>query len=921
MYTNSKLAKSIRLALMYGAAATAFSGAAIAQQDQDEEEAAEEERVERIQITGSRIQRTDMEGSVPITTFDRDMIDLSGETSAADFIRNTTFNTAGSFRPQSGSAAQGTSSVNLRGLGSDRTLVLIDGRRLPKSPSTGSNQDLSMIPMGAIERIEILSDGASAVYGSDAIGGVINVITRQDFNGIEMRYGRSEISLPADGGDREEGSVVFGSTSDTTRVVGGVSWNSRDIIFHRDNSSWMDVPRGQSIYGNNFTEGSEATGNLSTWYTLPSEEECNSDSMENFYMVGTFCAYDFTATNANEASTANKGLFVNAEHDINRDWSVYANASYAQATSFGRYAPSLNDPGSNLHADSVNNPSNPDGFTFRQEVYDGTHIGPDNDTFVGNRDLMYWHRFASIGDRDSYVTADGRDFVVGAQGRWGEIDLDFGVRRSQQKTHDIGYNYLLRSNANTLVNITRDEVEAGLAADPDFVFYDMRDPLGTRYSGAQAQNYETLINSMNVTISRVSESEQREWFGSAAFDVMEVGAGMIQGVVGFEYREETYVDQYDSLSEAGQVGGSAGNSAGGGRDVTAAYFETLIPITYDLELTLAGRFDDYSDYGSDFSPKASFRWQPMDELVLRGSWGQGFRAPSLDIITMQDSSGNPSMQDPATCLFLTGDTECSVQVRQITRANPELESESSEQISLGVAYQPTDWLNFAVDYWDISITNRIALFGLNTLLSREATGDTIPPGVGIVRGGTCYTQEEVGAGNPLCAISGVNGGYANDGTFDISGVDFNARTNFDFGEYGRLMQNLQVSHTIESKVDGGNNAVKNPGVPQYRANINNTYVFNDWSFAWNINVIGNQYNTGRDSDGNREGNIGTWVTHDLQFAYNAPWDGTLTVGMRNAFEKEPQLGTNTAARGTRDYNFNLYDAYGRITYFRYTQRF
>src|SRR5690554_2802151 len=149
MHTNNKLAKSIRLALMFGATATAMSGVAVAQDaDSDDEKA--EERVERIQVTGSRIQRADMEGALPVTVIDREAIELSGETSAAELIRNTTFNSAGSFRPQSGSSAQGTSSVDMRGLGAGRTLVLVDGRRLTMSPSTGGTQDLNSIPMGAI---------------------------------------------------------------------------------------------------------------------------------------------------------------------------------------------------------------------------------------------------------------------------------------------------------------------------------------------------------------------------------------------------------------------------------------------------------------------------------------------------------------------------------------------------------------------------------------------------------------------------------------------------------------------------------------------------------------------------------------------------------------------------------------------------
>lgn len=937
MYTNNKLAKSIRLALMFGAAATAVTGVASAQEQQQEEEATAE-RVERIQVTGSRIQRTDMEGALPVTVIDREAIDLSGETSVSDLLRNTTFNTSGSFRPQSGNAAQGTSTVSLRGLGSSRTLVLLDGRRLPTSPSTGSSQDLNVVPMAAVERIEILSDGASAVYGSDAIGGVINIVTRRDFNGVEARYGQSQVSIPAEGGDREEGSIVFGSSSDTTRIIGGISFNSRDIIFER-HFPW--VQPGNSIYGNNITETDNSGG-----FRAVSPETC-ADTV-NFRTVPLAadpslvgCQYNFNATNANEASTGNQGLFLKAEHDVNDDWTVFMNASYSKAKSFGRYAPSLNDPGSQLNANSWNNPTNPESELFNETYFNqGRNIGldaynawlagettfPGDNTVVartdedgnviggrvtGNRDLKYWHRFASIGNRDSYVDNYSTDLMFGASGRVGEVDLDFGARTSRSKVFDIGYNYLLRSQADVNTNITVSQRNQREAAGG--VYYDLRDPLGSRYtSEAQQQAYAALINGMNVTISRVSEFEQREAFGSASFDVMEFGAGMIQAAVGFEYREETYVDQYDALSEAGVVGGSAGNSAGGSRDVTSAYAEILVPVTYDFELNFAARFDDYSDYGSDFSPKVSFRWTPLENLLVRGSYGEGFRAPTLDIITQQPSSGNPAVSDPATCLNFSAPATCSVQVRQLTEANPDLESEQSKQYSIGVAYQPLDWFNFSVDYWKVEITNRIAFFGATTLLNRERLGQPIPAGLGVNRNPNVSFAGQVPAGSPVNPIVDVNAGYGNDGSIDIEGFDFNARTNFDFGEYGALRQNLQWAYTRSFKIDGGQSFVGEIGDPKYRATLQNVYSISDFDISWNMNVIGRQQ-----SSTNPDDRVATWVTNDVQLTWNAPWDARLSVGAQNVFEKEPQL----RSFGGRDYNFNLYNAFGRITYFRYTQRF
>jgi iron complex outermembrane receptor protein len=154
-----------------------------------------------IEITGSRIKRADVEGSLPVTVIKREELEASGSVTVAEFIRTTTFTSFGNFRPQSGSSAQGFSEANLRGLGSRRTLVLVDGRRVAKDPQVGDAVDMNSIPMAAVERIEILTDGASATYGSDAIGGVINVILRKDFEGGVIQVGETRTDVP--GGDRK----------------------------------------------------------------------------------------------------------------------------------------------------------------------------------------------------------------------------------------------------------------------------------------------------------------------------------------------------------------------------------------------------------------------------------------------------------------------------------------------------------------------------------------------------------------------------------------------------------------------------------------------------------------------------------------------------------------------------------------------
>lgn len=873
MFTNTKLAKSIQLAIAFGAVSgLSLSTAAVAQ----ETEEAEAETVEKIQVTGSRIKRADMEGALPVTVIDRAAIEFSGQTSVADLLRNTSFNSSGSFRPQSGSSAQGVSQINLRGLGSSRTLVLVDGRRLPKSPSTGSSQDLNSIPSAAVERIEILTDGASAVYGSDAIGGVVNIITRKDFNGVEMKLGAAQIEH--DGGDREEGSLVFGASSNEGSIIAGVSWNKRDIVFARS-FPWYSA--GASVFGNSFTTLTDGVDNFN-WTALPGA--CNDGAgfyplasggaIANSQGVQERCAYNFSLVSADEASTGVIGMFVNSRYEINDDWSVFANMAINKTDSFGRYAPVPDSnyyTGNALPIDSPNNPTNP-------TLADGSANPLYDPAFGPNQEVNWWHRFDALGNRDSEVENNLSDLNVGFEGDIDGILVDFGVRRTLSKTYDIGRNYLVRSTAEAYI------------ADGT---YDLRNP---------SANPDEVLNAMKAVISRISEYNQDEVFANIQFDLFEMDAGTVTTIVGAEYRTEDYSDQYDSLSEAGQIGGSAGNSAGGGRSARAAYFETLVPMSEEVEVSVAGRFDDYSDYGSDFSPKLSVRYNPSDELVVRASIGEGFRAPTLDILTQKDSFSATSVSDVQTCLAQSQPENCSVQINNIIVANPQLQSEQSKQLALGLAWEPIDNVSLSIDYYDIEITNRITEFGASTILSRDQAGDFIPAGLGVTRA-------------PNGAILEVISGFGNEGVRNSTGLDVNVQSTFEFNELGTLRTNFQTFYGLSDKVDNGRNFYDDAGVPQYRGVLNNTYSIGDFDIVWNLNFIAS---TSEDTVGGEQvGHIPSWITNDLQVNYNTPWNAKVTVGSNNIGGKQPPL----FAFGGRDYNFNLYDGYGRIVYARYTQSF
>ncbi len=626
------------------------------------------------------IKRVDAEGALPITTFSRQEIEASGAATVAEFMRTVPFATAGNLRPESGSSAQSVAQIDLRGLGPERTLVLIDGRRAAKGPSVGDAVDLNIIPMAMIERVEVLTDSGSAIYGSDAIGGVVNFITRKEFQGIELMAGVSKPNVK--GGDREEGHAIIGMTGERGRILGGIGFSNREIIFSRERP-WP-VTRGASVYGNNYTTNDPVTGEDNFNFTaVPGG--CNDP---NFYIDPAtpgdpddptdVCRYDFTAVAADEAEVQNMSVFMRGDYRITDNWTGYLSASVSRVESFGRYAPT---PGTiPIDGTSPNNP-------------------------LPGQTVNMYHRFASAGTRDTFTDNNYYNFNAGAQGNLLGADVDFGVRRSDSKFYEFGRNFIVRPLAQQYFNDGT---------------YNVFNPSG---------NDPNTLNAIKATITRDARFLDEELYANATIGLFKMGGGSAALNFGGEFRKETFQDIYDSLQEAGVIEGSAGNSAAGSRDVKAVFGEILLPIFNNLEATLAGRYERYSDYGSDFSPKVGVKWKPVPSLAIRASAGKGFRAPSLPILTQKTTFSAESVVDPRSCAVLNP-TGADCQVDTFTIANPALDSEKADQWSVGTLWEPTDWLSLKADYWYVKIKDQIVEIEAQDMVDRDNGTDPrpIPPG-------------------------------------------------------------------------------------------------------------------------------------------------------------------------------------------------
>ena len=399
----------------------------------------EESEVEEVVVTGSRIATSEFTGAQPVVVIDQESIARTAELTISDVIREIPINVAGSNYERSGSSAGGTSEVSLRGIGSARTLVLIDGKRVPGNPKTGGTiANLNILPTAALERVEILTDGASAVYGSDAIGGVVNLITKKDYDGITISATTSSPDLP--GGEEESFSIVGGFSNEDSRVLWTYEHQQRDIIYMTDREytagrAPTDGDLGSafevSTYAWNYIlqEDSVLYPWLKEGQMLPAAE-CPGDArfVENgtIYTNGSSgaedglvndyaCAFDYTQIMAQNAGKNFDAFTLNYDKDISDNVNLYTSFIISRSESFGRYAP----PAAfiaDFPAGLANVVVPAEGDRPEQVI-----MGLDATT-----DLR--KRFIEIGPRASWRTDWGGNAVIGLKGDVGDYSWDFSYQ-------------------------------------------------------------------------------------------------------------------------------------------------------------------------------------------------------------------------------------------------------------------------------------------------------------------------------------------------------------------------------------------------------------------------------------------------------------------------------------------------------------
>ncbi len=930
------IAKAVKAALFGGMAAslsvtapTAFAA---------EEGADEDDNV--VVTTGTRIRGVDLADANPVQVVTKEDIERTGSQNIGDILQdipaagsalNTTFNNGGN----------GSTTVDLRNLGSNRLLVLVNGRRW--TPGLGGSVDLNNIPVSIIERIEILKDGASAIYGSDAIAGVVNVITTTEFEGMNATayYGET---FEGDG-ETQNFSVGMGAASDRSSAYMNVSYTQIEPIFAGDReisavpvfgapdgfAGSSGTPDGRFLHydpsGNFFNNAGNGAGGFEAW--------------DNVASRFNYAPFNYLVTPQDRTN-----LYAQASHQINDTLNFRAEVFYGNRKSEQLLAPTplfIGLFGSGLGTQTVigaNNPYNPLGYAL-----DSTCSDPAAGCL-----LLTGRRMIEAGFRSFKQDVDQWQFSGGLDGEFEALDRVFNW--------DFNYTYA-RISQNTLTDglLNMQRVNAALSdacvTDSSCVplnLFGGSDPAS--FTGTITQD---MINYITFTAQDTLETESQDYTFNIAGDLFEMPAGVAKFAFGLEKRFEEGFDQPDALIAAGITSGNSRQPTLGAYDLEEAYLELDLPLLEDaafaksLGVQLATRHSRYSNFGSTTNSKFGLRWQPVDDVVVRGTFSEGFRAPSITELFRGQGDSFPTLVDP--CSGYASSTNANVvanctadgvpttyvqansQIRITIGGNPDLGPETTESKTFGFVYSPSAIENFtvAVDWYDIEIDNAVTTVGAQNILNSCYDADPSERAL-------CNFITRTPAGN----VSDLFNGNINAGNFSTSGADLAVGYNFDTDNMGAFAVTWDTSYvdtngtTVED--DNGNSVFFNSVgvgfggglIPRWRSNVYVDWNYGDWGVSWSTRYIHsvtescdlgsasvndslcNILNDVADTSDNQQ-RLGGTTYHDLRVTYDiADWDTQVAFGIRNVGNKQPPL---SYAAFANSFDPTQYDAPDSASYY------
>ncbi|MBY6186647.1 TonB-dependent receptor [Marinobacter hydrocarbonoclasticus] len=903
---------------------------------------------ERIEVTGTRIKRVDVEGVSPLMVISADEIANSGLSSISEVLATSIANNGASFDGDEASGyTTGASSVNLRGMGANRTLVLINGRRQAAFPTaaggTDNFVDVSDIPSAAVDRIEILTGGASAIYGSDAIGGVVNIILKKEYEGadVSVRYEAPE----ADGRDQFTISYTQGFQTERSNTV---------LMLEYKNAEELLTSQRQDYFAKGLNRIYSATGDISVppylvdddtgqpwpWTenwgwgdALPSSWGANLYDYDKFYHDDKYnysqesceailgdkavwydysssrkCRYDKYSDRGLESAYDRVNLVLNTEYELTEDWSLYGmiNASYKDSDKY----------------------KDEKGFdrTFYQDTSTG-RIDYSRDGMDDYAKFKVYRRMEEFpGPRIYESTNEKYSIAFGANGYVGDYELDV--------SWSSGLNKYSRDSQHMI------DAQALL----DVISFDPNETDPNRWYVLSEMTPEQAEAIMGVSTKR-SESSIHQFTTTLTGDLMDMPAGALAFATSVEWARESYEDILDDTTQSGGYIGMGGTGGEGDRDRYAAALEFLVPLLSNapgaqrLELSLAGRYDYYDDdteVGGAFSPQVGLMYNPVENVLVRGSWGESFRAPDMHRIYAGETIG-------------FGETEYDLGNGEVYEdsytsyksGNLALEEEKGDYASIGIVANLTDDLDLTLDWWTIELDGAVRTISSSYIYDgpndfkpemdytgQYANCDQLPD-VGFI-----LETDDNGFDNLMCIRSGpINVAYEKS-----EGVDGTLHYNLDETGLGDFKFELSASYLISKEVKDfefsePEEYTETEYFPHWKGKASINWSLEDLSAtvsyyytgtAEGMDLFDYYDSTGENIEEMRTDKLDAFGRLNLSVRYKLPWDGAVRVGVNNLTDELPPYYD---VRNTEHDSFPFYredrgySMVGRSYYLSYSQNF
>ena len=889
------------------------------------------QKLEKVEITGSSIKRVQAEGALPVQVITRQELDRAGIATVEQLLSqisvngngfdNLASNTDVAAGAQRGNS--GISAANLRSQGSNATLILLNGRRVAAHGLNGGTVDLNQIPFAAIERIEILKDGASAVYGTDAIGGVINFILRKDFAGVSVS---GSVDVPEKSGGSVYRASVLGGWGDLAKdgynLMGSIAYTKSEALFgtQRDFVNTFQSDRGLSVdtrgtpYATVFAISSvrnilssrSSTGVLGNGtgptqpgttqamnginpLDLPGQAGCNSIPGMAAYDEVLWatpaakwgCAWDTGKAAALQQPVENVNGMLRGVFKVNDSLSLFGEFVGANVTTKKTF--------SNNQISSSNTTSSPlyrllypsTGAAYTSVFNSIVALFPTIEENRGQGIAFRW-RCIPCGPRQIETESNTSRILVGGEGAFGTWDYKFGLSQAtSDTTSTLGGGYYFNDKfvpllatgvLNPFLRAGESQTPAALAA-----------LAAASATGVKLYGGKYTVNQADASISG---------------PIAKLPAGDVMLALGFDLRTEKYRFNGNATDLKTQSNifnapfDSVNDLNGVKRDVNAVYTEVLIPVLKTLEVTGAVRYDRYSGFGGTTNPKVSMRFVPVPEFLMRASYNTGFRVPTFNQqlfgITQSTYSGK-DLVDPIKCptLVVSAAPGCAaITPDTIFGGKPELQPEKAKQGTFGIVLAPAPWFSANVDYWDIRRTGTIQALPLSTIIANAAL----------------FPQNFLrdAAGN----ITIIDTRWLNAGDTVTKGIDIGAKASGALG-VGKFLATIDGTYLIERKsrlvasAAFGKNEVgsfsRSGDIPlRWKHVANFTYMQGPWS-----GTLSHIYSAGY-TDAQLPGvangsikpinynpNVKAWSTFNLSSTYSGVKNLAVTVGVKNLLNTDP----------------------------------